>query len=472
MSGFFIRKGGTAKPGLPGKKRKATGANKVAVKPKKKREEDEEIDSEGSDIEGRPDAGYESEESDHETAEEKRLRLARVYLEEIEKELEEREDVIDKDSAVTERLSEDVRAERGKLRKEVADTYMEVQEDAIKFLTDKNHKLSITCVVISPDSRHMFSGSKDAGLIKWDLSTGEKLVKIGGGKKGHEKQHLGHCYTLLSLAVSSDGKFLASGDAGKQIYIWEADSMNKIHSFKGHRDAISGLVFRRGSHTLYSCSWDRSVKIWEVDEKAYVETLFGHQDRISAIDCGSRERCITAGGRDGTVRVWKIAEESQLVFNGPATSIDSVKLLNEEHWMSAGEDGHLATWGVMKKKPFAAVQNCHGQDESNGDPHWVSALATLYNTDMVATGSRDGWVRIWKVGEGFKTLTQVQQIKMTGFVNSLSISADGQYLVAGLGQEHRLGRWWVDKAAKNKVAVIKLQKKEKDVVETKEDDDF
>ena len=40
---------------------------------------DEEIDSEGSDIEGRPDAGYESEE-DAETAEEKRLRLARLYL--------------------------------------------------------------------------------------------------------------------------------------------------------------------------------------------------------------------------------------------------------------------------------------------------------------------------------------------------------------------------------------------------------
>ena len=42
--------------------------------------DNEEIDSEGSDIEVREDVGYESEE-DLETAEEKKLRLARLYLE-------------------------------------------------------------------------------------------------------------------------------------------------------------------------------------------------------------------------------------------------------------------------------------------------------------------------------------------------------------------------------------------------------
>ena len=86
-----------------------------------------------------------------------------------------------------------------------------------------------------------------------------------------------------------------------------------------------------------------------------METLFGHQDKISGIDCGARERCITVGGRDGSARVWKILEESQLVYNGPQSSLDCVKLLNEEHWVTAGEDGHLAVWGIQKKKPLALV---------------------------------------------------------------------------------------------------------------------
>lgn len=51
--------------------------------------DDDEILSDASDVEGRPDAGYESDgldEDAQETAEEKRLRLAKAYLEEIEAE--------------------------------------------------------------------------------------------------------------------------------------------------------------------------------------------------------------------------------------------------------------------------------------------------------------------------------------------------------------------------------------------------
>ena len=40
-----------------------------------------------------------------------------------------------------------------------------------------------------------------------------------------------------------------------------------------HRDAITGLCFRKGHNQLYSASYDRTVKVWNVDEQSYVETL-------------------------------------------------------------------------------------------------------------------------------------------------------------------------------------------------------
>ena len=357
---FFIRKGDGAKNYTGGaKKRKAPDGGKKVKAKKKAVEEDEEIDSEGSDIEGRGDAGYESEE-DHETAEEKRLRLAKVYLAEVERELAERKgdtagDDLNKD--IEKRLKEDVDEERGKLRKEFASKLSSLSWADVTYHGDKNHKQSLTCVVISPDSKRVYSGSKDAGLVVWDLVTNTKLFKVPGGRKGEQARHPGHCATILSLAVSSDGKLLASGDMDKLIHIWDTATMTRLHTFRGHRDSVSGLVFRRGTHTLYSASHDRSVKIWSVDERAYVETLYGHQDSICGIDCGVRERCVTVGGRDASVRVWKIVEESQLVFNGPQSSIDCVAMLNEEHWVTAGEDGHLAVWGIHKKKPLALVRH-------------------------------------------------------------------------------------------------------------------
>lgn len=100
----------------------------------------------------------------------------------------------------------------------------------------------------------------------------------------------------------------------------------------------------------------------------------------------SRERAITSGGFDGTVRIWKIVEESQLIFNGHSGSIDIVKLINEENFFSGGDDGSLCVWGCLKKKPLCCISEAHGKDENNGQPNWISSIATLLNTDLVASG--------------------------------------------------------------------------------------
>jgi len=43
-------------------------------------------------------------------------------------------------------------------------------------------------------------------------------------------------------------------------------------------------------------------------------------------------------------------------------------------------------------------------------------------------------------------------------VNGLTFSNDGDYLIAAIGQEHRLGRWWRMKNAKNSICIIPINK--------------
>ena len=50
---------------------------------------------------------------------------------------------------------------------------------------------------------------------------------------------------------------------------------------------------------------------------------------------------MTCGGRDTSCRVWKLVEESQLVFSGHRDSIDCIRLINEEHWVTGGQDGYV-----------------------------------------------------------------------------------------------------------------------------------
>nr|XP_013810969.1 PREDICTED: U3 small nucleolar RNA-interacting protein 2 [Apteryx mantelli mantelli] len=360
---------------------------------------------------------------------------------------------------IGDRLKEDVLEQKGRLQRLVAKDVQPPDLASIRVL--RGHQLPITCLVISPDDKFIFSAAKDGSIIKWEVESGKRLCVVPGGKKGTEEQQVGHTAHILCMAISSDSKYLATGDRNKLIMIWEAATCKHLYKFTGHRDAVSGLSFQKGTHQLYSASHDRSVKVWNVAENAYIETLFGHQDIITGLDSLSRECCVTSGGRDGTVRVWKIPEESQLVFYGHQGSIDCIQLINEEHMVSGADDGSIALWGLTKKKPLALVRQAHGTHGSQSlqQPYWISAVAALRNSDLVATGSHSASVRLWKCGEGFRKLEPLFDIPLVGFVNSLKFSVAGDFLVAGLGQEHRLGRWWRIKEAKNSICIISLKQR-------------
>ncbi|NXY80027.1 U3IP2 protein, partial [Glareola pratincola] len=411
----------------------------------------------------RREAAAAAEEEIDETPQEKKLRLAKQYLEELRQYGESRP-------------APGAGAPAGRPRAPIPSLTpphiplsLQVQPpDPASIRVLRGHQLPVTCLVISPDDRFIFSASKDGTVIKCnnvfspgDVESGKRLCVVPGGKKGTEEQNMGHASHVLCMAISSDGKYLATGDRNKLIMIWDAATCKRLHIFTGHHDAVSGLSFRKGTHQLYSASHDRSVKVWDVAENAYVETLFGHQDVITGLDSLSRECCVTAGGRDGTVRLWKIPEESQLVFYGHQGSIDCIQLINEEHMVSGADDGSVALWGLTKKKPLALARQAHGMQDSQGlqEPYWISAVAPLRNSDLLATGSHNASVKLWKCGEGFRKLEHLWDIPLVGFVNSLKFSAAGDFLVAGVGQEHRLGRWWRIKEAKNSVCIIPLRQR-------------
>ncbi|RWS12298.1 U3 small nucleolar RNA-interacting protein 2-like protein [Dinothrombium tinctorium] len=429
-------------------------------KQKKKKAVEFEVSSDSEDdaeINGnlRKRAIEESESEIEETAQEKKVRLAKKYLENIERQEKERLDDNLVDEAVNARLKDEVLEKSGYLFKRIANTYLPPNEDDIRYLKN-GHKLPVTCVCVSNDSLYIYSASKDCSIIKWCLNTGKKIKIIPGGRKGTEKSHVGHSACVNCLAISSDDKFLASGCDNKVINIWNPETMELLKSFSGHRDVVTGVAFRKSTHTLYSCSRDKSVKVWNLDEMIYVETLFGHQEPITAIDSLLRERTITAGGRDRSIRVWKIIEESQLIFEGHNGSIDCVKLIDENHFVSAGEDGSICLWDTSKKKPVTEVPHAHGATTSTSN--WISSLAVLVNSDLFASGSNDGVIRFWKCSD-FKKIDEMFIVSAIGFVNCMQFSANGEYLVAAIGQEHRLGRWWRLKEAKNSVIIIPLRRK-------------
>ena len=44
---------------------------------------------------------------------------------------------------------------------------------------------------------------------------------------------------MLALALSDDGKYLASGGKDRKLVVWDAEKGEWIRSFFGHKDTIS-----------------------------------------------------------------------------------------------------------------------------------------------------------------------------------------------------------------------------------------
>lgn len=425
---------------------------KRKTEPNKSSKDDEEITSSSEDELRNeiPDAS--ESEDENETAQDKKLRLAKVYLQEIEKEEKARLEKEEIDhSVLSSRLKSDYLNQVGKLRFTVADKYKSIDSKSIKQLKSKEQHSPLTCLCISSDNQFIFVGSKDCCIVKYSLKDSKKVGSIPFVKQNSDVIK-GHSSCILSLAISDDSKFLAVGDESADIQIWQPNTLTHIKTLKGHKKSVNGLCFKRDSHTLYSCSHDRTAKIWNLDEMAYVETLFGHQDGILSIDTLYKDRVLSCGGRD--IRIFKIIEESQLIYNGHVGNIDNARLLNEENFITGGDDGQICIWSFLRKKPLCFIENAHDCDPTNGQPYWITALAPHINTDLVATGSQDGFVRLWKLENNYKSISLLFKIPIDGFVNSMTFTSDGQQLIVAAGKEHRFGRWNVLKKAKNSVYVI------------------
>ncbi|KAF6261907.1 WD40-repeat-containing domain protein [Scenedesmus sp. NREL 46B-D3] len=345
------------------------------------------------------------------------------------------------------------------------------------------HRLSPTALALSADEATAFTVSKDGSILKWDVETMQRTqlaaraaAAAAAGTAADWVQkgpRMNPTSSLLAAAVSSDGKFLAVGGGDKMVHVFEAGSGAHVQSYPGHRDQVSGLAFRDGTHTLYSSGFDRTVKMWSLDDGAYVDTLFGHQAEVFALDAARAERVVSVG-HDHTCRLWKIPEESHLVFRSPSMAQYAVSYVTGNEWVSGGADGSLQVWNTLKKKPQSVYRGAHvsrGSSSSSSEPAadadaaaaaalpstgswstagvdtpgWIQSIAACKGSEVVASGAGDGFIRLWALQPsrhgGAGALKPVGALPAAGFVNGLALGRSGMLCVAALGQEPRLGRW-------------------------------
>jgi ribosomal RNA-processing protein 9 len=64
----------------------------------------------------------------------------------------------------------------------------------------------------------------------------------------------------------------------------------------------------------------------------------------------------------------------------------------------------LCLWDAQRKKPQAVVLHAHGRG------NWISAVAAVPYADLIASGSCDGFVRVWQCANHGRALVPLVAI--------------------------------------------------------------
>jgi WD40 repeat protein len=129
------------------------------------------------------------------------------------------------------------------------------------------HSDKVGGVAVSPDGKTVASASSDGTVGLWDTATGKAShTPLKASEGGFQ-----------AVAFSPDGKYLASGEGGKtgsaggQIVLWDvAGGYTPEVLAKGGESWISALAFSRDGKTLVASSEDASAAVYSVAERKAV----------------------------------------------------------------------------------------------------------------------------------------------------------------------------------------------------------
>jgi WD40 repeat protein len=303
----------------------------------------------------------------------------------------------------------------------------------------------VNALAFAPDGNSVVAGGHHE-LTVWELPSG-KLVKrlrtraeraygmaflpdgklaVAGGRPGQEGDV--RVYNLSAKGKTEDGVEVLDGVNDKAVLV--------KHLFDVE-DSVLCLALTTDGKTLAAGGCDRAVRVFDLsdglDKAKLTQTVENHADWVLGCALSADGKYLVTAGRDKTAKVWDLkAKESVVTFPEHQNIVYGVAVKADgSAGFSVGADKQLRTW-----KP-----NGEGKQVKNAGGHSDEVFKIAYNPKqpMLATSSADKSVRLWNADSlaATKTLSG-----LTDFVYTVAFSADGA-LVAGGTFDGIIGVWKV-----------------------------
>ncbi|KAF5838373.1 WD40-repeat-containing domain protein [Dunaliella salina] len=244
------------------------------------------------------------------------------------------------------------------------------------------HSSNVNSVAYHPDGLSLVSGSGDGTIKLWSVASGVCTATFGARSGSWTRLFQnGHSTYVNSVAISQDGRLVASGSDDGSVKLWDLGSRKCTATLTGHEGDVRCVAISPDGVTLASASNDRIIKLWDTQSGSCKASLEGHCNWVRCVAFSLDGALLASGGNDDTLRVWDArSARSIAVFKGHCGPVTSV----------------------------------------------------VFSADgaAVLSGSYDGTIKVWDAKSSWQCL---KTLGHSGCVNSVALSPDGQYAVSGPG---------------------------------------
>jgi WD40 repeat protein len=299
------------------------------------------------------------------------------------------------------------------------------------------HSSFVNSLAISPDGKILASGSWDKTIKIWNLETTELLGTLTG-----------HSDRVNSVAISYDGKMLVSGSSDETIKFWNLHNGDLLCTFPGHSMEVNSVAINPKRQIIASCGGaDNTIKLWNLRTGELLRTLKGHSDNVNSVVFSPDGKILASGSSDATSKVWDVESGKLLrTLSGLNVGVNSVAIAPDGQILASVSNDYTIKLRNLHTGSLLRILNTDsGRGKGVANLGTNEALHILKNYVSrgesvaisgdgltLASGCDDNTINIWNLqtGELLSTLKG-----HSGTVYSVAIAPEGKILASGSADE-------------------------------------